>query len=532
MEIDSGDCSNLRREYRAGIIVDQLAAEYDVTETTVRYHLRGECIHESEAAPVELETTDVPPSECEAMREAFANGESPHDIADTEDRYWQAVRNHLTGECDHEGGPIFASEEVLEWQPIPVERCEEMRRQVREGEAITEIAADSTWAYPSVLSHINGECGHANATVAPREKDDRAGNFGESACRELRSTHATADDVAIEDLISEYDISEKTAMRHIRYECTHRAQGEIRERIEDAGLDAWMDGRKASSEEESVKPPSTSNRPREASSDDTDSSSTDRVDDVDNAGGTSTTPPHDGADLSTEEESTATAANGSETPSSRTTSPTSTSELDSSTASDPEEASKPASANGQASTDAGDNETVGSSEETNTETDTATSTNSPTPSTEERGEEGEKETGPTWTVSLGVKELAALRAIDPDTDIDEQALKATTTSTQDSLDGETPPVQDVGETVERTLYPTDRLAGFVNTLVESDSTPYATSEEFINAAIVERVSEYAPETEITIDGVTAVALSAQGEESDQRHYAIEAIEDRLQEDLQ
>ena len=152
VEISNTDCSKLRSQYQEGIVVDLLASEFGVSETTVKYHLRGDCKHDNEVPSIEWERTNVSPSECESIRNAFDEGESPHEIADKQGRNWHTIYEHLTGKCSHEGESVFASEEILEWQPVPVGRCEEMRQRAREGEAVTEIAADSTWAYQTILN--------------------------------------------------------------------------------------------------------------------------------------------------------------------------------------------------------------------------------------------------------------------------------------------------------------------------------------------------------------------------------------------
>lgn len=53
--IEPDECADIRRRRRNGAMVSHLADEYDTSDTTITSHATGQCSHEVDTAPVNLE---------------------------------------------------------------------------------------------------------------------------------------------------------------------------------------------------------------------------------------------------------------------------------------------------------------------------------------------------------------------------------------------------------------------------------------------------------------------------------------------
>lgn len=238
--VSSSLCSTLRNKTEEGVGSSELAAAYDLSVGTIRYHIYGECGHEVEPESITPPPVGLPVSECREIRSQYASGVEVDDIAEDLGHTWKTTVRHLSGECNHdEDDLVVEKREVLQRMPVTEEDCASLRRTYHDEDDadILEIARHVPWNYQTVLSHVNGECTHE--VDEPTRTIGKRAQISEDLCREFREQYRDNKDLTLsklEPLAEDYEASPGAIQRHIRFRCLHDPESTLLDRV-----DGWQE---------------------------------------------------------------------------------------------------------------------------------------------------------------------------------------------------------------------------------------------------------------------------------------------------
>lgn len=222
--VSEQQCQDFRVAYREGKSPYELAVISDVSRRTVRNHLTGECNHDVEDPPISRgRTHNVKTAECRTIRDRYASGESIETIGEWSGRRWSTLVRHLTGKCSHETpveAPTVEKKEILQRDSVTAKKCAQLRRGVRDADSVMAYADTVDHEYQSVLAHVNGECTH-EIEEPPRERNDRSQDISISDCQDIRDAYRSSPDVEFSDISGDYGCSPTTIERHVTFRCSH-----------------------------------------------------------------------------------------------------------------------------------------------------------------------------------------------------------------------------------------------------------------------------------------------------------------------
>jgi response regulator of citrate/malate metabolism len=122
-EITDAVCHDMRRMAGRDDVTETapIAEAFDISRTTVRRHLRGDCnctpVADPETSPME---NGISVATCDRIREVALRDDvrSAVDIASHFDLSRDTVRHHITDRCTHEStGPVFEFRDAR-WQVV------------------------------------------------------------------------------------------------------------------------------------------------------------------------------------------------------------------------------------------------------------------------------------------------------------------------------------------------------------------------------------------------------------------------------
>lgn len=229
-------CDLFRRECREGASPYELAQDEGLERSSVIYHITGECQHDGVGEdPHPKSGFAVSMGECEEMRSRYSENESIEALLDSMGRTWGTVVFHLTGECTHDASitaPEFDREEILRRDSITASECNSLREMATEAGNVMEVANSVDYEYPMILAHVNGECSH-DVETPPREPHERANNITRTQCLEIRERYRSSPNIDESDIAADYECSETTVHRHVRFLCSHPPEDSIVTDVDD-----------------------------------------------------------------------------------------------------------------------------------------------------------------------------------------------------------------------------------------------------------------------------------------------------------
>ncbi|SNR65483.1 Helix-hairpin-helix domain-containing protein [Halorubrum ezzemoulense] len=217
-------CQNWRTLYRDGMSPYEIATENGHSRRVVREHLVGDCAHDGEITPVPRgRTHEMSAPECRAVRRQYTDGDSIETLLDWTGRRWRTLVRHLTGECSHEK-PVDAQtvtkQEFLRRDPVSPTECARHRRGARAASSVRAYAETVERGYQVILTHVNGDCAH-EIDEPPRESAGRGEDISPKDCQAFRQAYQSSPDVEFQDIAEKHDCSPTTVERHVTFRCSH-----------------------------------------------------------------------------------------------------------------------------------------------------------------------------------------------------------------------------------------------------------------------------------------------------------------------
>lgn len=260
------ECATVRERYANGEDTDEIAATFSHHEGALSRHIFGQCSHsETEVGVPPCESHHfVNPNLCETLRQEYKNGISTIDLSKKYDSNTSTVTMHVFGRCEHDvdESPSESPHRHGEGR-ITVERCEELRRTMREDSlSTTEMAERADRSHNRTMIHAYGHCRHNDrVNVDPIEMDPidlhPLSKVNADLCAILRWKYKMGS--PNREMANNHSCSLSTIQKHVFGNCCHE---DVVESPAEPGACGDSYGRRANprtySEDSSIAPDSTS----------------------------------------------------------------------------------------------------------------------------------------------------------------------------------------------------------------------------------------------------------------------------------
>lgn len=211
-------CETWNMLHNTGSTVASIANSSDSVYGTVKEHVNRECEHFEDFEDRRRIYSD----ECEAITEAvMEDGYISQDVINKFNRARSALTRHATSNCHHDTPEVKLSDYITQ------EECNMIRYLYRQENTLSEVADKLSISDTSAKKHSRGRCTHDNE-IEPVTKSSRANNVTEDMCIYMRYCYyeeamdpENVVDAVVDFFGLEKEISESTAKKHIRFNCTH-----------------------------------------------------------------------------------------------------------------------------------------------------------------------------------------------------------------------------------------------------------------------------------------------------------------------
>lgn len=205
----SSRCDVMREMKEDGITRADIATQFDVDESTVTYHVRGDCACDNEINPVEYERNTITADVCDSMRQDRLNGMSEKMVADEYGFVRSAIYNHTHGKCDCENAvPRFQVTENVD-----AGQCKRIRAASRIGVSRRMLAQSQGVHHTAVTYHASGKCSH-HVEESPVVNYD----ISHHQCIMIRRAYG---DLRASRISEKFSTDIETIRTHVNEKCNH-----------------------------------------------------------------------------------------------------------------------------------------------------------------------------------------------------------------------------------------------------------------------------------------------------------------------
>lgn len=214
--IKADECRDMRVAFQGGDTVEDIRADFHRSANAVNRHVFGRCDHTFEP---DTKHAEVDTSACAAIRAAYKENTTATvaDVARAFLRPSGTTHRHLRGECDHDvdEAPVRSS---FDGYVTPGE-CGDMRKAYVTGLTCQDLADDVfDRDYQVIRKHVYGRCGHDH-DVDPLDSGDT--RVSKQDCANVRQAYKYETDTTIDDLLTRFGIGKGTLYYHAMGKCAH-----------------------------------------------------------------------------------------------------------------------------------------------------------------------------------------------------------------------------------------------------------------------------------------------------------------------
>lgn len=205
----SARCDVIREMKEDGIKRADIATQFDVDESTITYHVRGDCACDNEIEPVEYQRDTITADVCDSMRQDRLNGMQEKDLIDKYGFVRSAIYNHTHGKCDCKNTvPRFQVTENVD-----AGQCQRIRAASRIGVSRRMISQSQDIHHTAVTYHASGKCSH-QVSESPVVNYD----ISHHQCIMIRRAY---DNLSVSDVAEKFSTDIETIQTHANEKCEH-----------------------------------------------------------------------------------------------------------------------------------------------------------------------------------------------------------------------------------------------------------------------------------------------------------------------
>lgn len=227
MPVTKPECGEWRRKVReTDTRIADIKDHTEYVESTVYNHVSGECSHDIDTEPLtryeRSSNMTITPEDCAFIRNSIReeNNIGFSELSDKFNISESGINHHLRGECscDNDVEPV---ERQLKYEQVSSDTCGTIRSLYADYQSIEKVAAETERDYKTVRYHAKGKCLHVDYDLVTDEKEetisDGTQNAGSNKCEQLRKDLLS--DLSISTASVEYGVGIDTVKRHARAKC-------------------------------------------------------------------------------------------------------------------------------------------------------------------------------------------------------------------------------------------------------------------------------------------------------------------------